>query len=94
MRYLWKLNFTFIVYEVQSLELVETVKFNIACKIETEGFWTVRQDLVTYLVFFDHTLNTYVIQEIYSDFIIIRHNLRISFKQSCELIGQIPKYFP
>jgi len=56
--YLWKLNFIFIVCKVQSLELQETGNFNTVCKIETEGFWTARQDLVTYLVFLDHTLNT------------------------------------
>jgi len=57
-RYLWKLNFTFIVYKVQSLELKETEKFNTACKIEAEGFWIARKELVIYLVFLHHTLNT------------------------------------
>ena len=52
------LNFTFIVYKVQSLEVVGTGKCNTACKIETEGFWIASQDLVTYLVFLDHILNT------------------------------------
>jgi hypothetical protein len=70
-RYLWKLNFTFIVYKLQSLELGEF-------RILTEGFWITRQVIVTYLVFLDHTwysLTLNIMQEIYSDFTIIRHNL-------------------
>jgi hypothetical protein len=41
------------------MELVETGKFNTACKTETEGFWITKQGLLNYPVFLDHILNTY-----------------------------------